>query len=232
MSKKGKDRRTLAKKAVSIMMTTDQSCLAAESIAALYQEMKYETGAGVESGIDVKTVTDVISAQQVLLDKGDLSSLEAMLYGNAHILNVMTSTFIQKMSKAEYIDNLEVYGRLALKSQNQLRQTISTLAEIKGIKRTTFISQVNQAENQQINNSKTENLLKSANERVISNVDTRSKRGGTQENSEDEALALSENPRGASTIGPECSQARYEISKVEGAGEADSATCKTGARGK
>ncbi|MGH8646968.1 MAG: hypothetical protein ACREX4_21935 [Gammaproteobacteria bacterium] len=42
--------------------------------------------------------------------------------------------------------------QLALKAQNQCRQTLAALAEIKNPRRTTFIGQQNNATNQQVNN--------------------------------------------------------------------------------
>jgi hypothetical protein len=66
------------------------------------------------------------------------------------------------MLNAEYLSGLQVNSKIALKAQNQCRQTLAALAEIKNPKRTTFIK--NAAQNQQINynqNSEKNNQNKS-----------------------------------------------------------------------
>ena len=104
--------------------------------------------------------------------------------------------------------------------------------EIKGIKKTTFVHQINQANNQQVNNGAGENLNNSANERVINHVDTASKAGSTGENQQNEALALPENTGGQEAISHECNKARHEVGKVAGVRKADSHAGKTGKRSK
>jgi hypothetical protein len=167
-------------------------------------------------GLDDIALTEALQQQQDLLNKGDVTSLENMLLSQTHVLNAVFTNMVSQLSTADTLKKLDTYGRLALKAQAQTRQTISTLAEIKGIKKTTFIHQVNQAHNQQVNNGAAEKLNNSSNERVINDVDTRIETGSTREDSNDEALALPENAGGASTFSPECTQARNEVSKVAG----------------
>ena len=53
------------------------------------------------------------------------------------------------MKRAEYLNQMQVHGQLALKAQNQCRATLAALADIKNPARATFIK--NTATNQQVN---------------------------------------------------------------------------------
>ncbi|MDX2503552.1 MAG: hypothetical protein QNL62_03620 [Gammaproteobacteria bacterium] len=165
-------------------------------------------------GLDDRAIIEAIRKQEKLLEVGDVTSLENMLLSQTHVLNAVFTNMVSHLSAADTLTKLDTYGRLALKAQTQTRQTISTLAEIKGIKKTTFIHQVNQAHNQQVNNGAGENLKKSANERELINLDTRSKKSSTGEDSNDETLALPENAGGAGTFSPKRTQARDAVGKV------------------
>jgi len=50
--------------------------------------------------------------------------------------------FALKTYQAKYISQTEAYSRIALKSQEQARKTLLTLAEIKSPKKTAFIKQL------------------------------------------------------------------------------------------
>ena len=219
-------------KAVSKGIVCSQDKTASANICQLYDKVEFNNGKTSIVGLDGLTMAKAIREQEVLLAKGDFSSLENMLHGQAHTLNAVFGKFIVMLSNAEQLPHLEAFGRLALKAQNQTRQTISTLAEIKGIKKTTFIHQVNNANNQQVNNGAGENLNNSANERVINHVDTASKAGGPGENQSDETLALPENTGGQGAISLECNKARHEVSKVAGVRKTTSHAGETGKRSK
>ena len=150
--------------------------------------------------------------QQDLLNKGDVSSLENMLLSQTHVLNAVFTNMVSQLSTADTLKKLDSYGRLALKAQAQTRQTISTLAEIKGIKKTTFIHQVNQAHNQQVNNGVGEKLNNSANKKVINEVDRSDEAKRTGKNQQDETLAIPEIKRRVSPNITECLETRDAIS--------------------
>lgn len=103
-------------------------------------------------GLDGETIQQCLVAENERIRNGDLSRVEAMLIDQAHSLQMMSNLFTMKISKLETIEQVEVYTRLALKSQNQCRQTLATLIEMKNPRRSTFIKQQNNAVNQQINN--------------------------------------------------------------------------------
>lgn len=205
-------------KFISEGIVQDATMTASLGIGQLYSKNTFthpsnnEDKAITIKGLDDRSIIEAIRKQEKLLDNGDISSLENMLLSQTHILNAVLSNMVGHMAGADTLKKLETYGRLALKAQNQTRQTISTLAEIKGVKKTTFIHQVNNAQNQQVNNGADKNLKKSSNERVINDVDTSSETICTRENQSNETLALPENTGRKSTISNECSETRDAVS--------------------
>lgn len=125
------------------------SCCAAEAISALHSKTSLGTTGIV--GIDVDVLRKLLDKQNEILVSGDVSRIESMLLDQAHVLQAMGTFFTMKLSGAEYLNQLEAYSRIALKAQNQCRQTLATLGELKNPKRTTFVKQQNNAVNQQIN---------------------------------------------------------------------------------
>lgn len=168
-------------------------------------------------GLDDIALTEALQQQQDLLNKGDVTSLENMLLSQTHVLNAVFTNMVSQLSTADTLKKLDTYGRLALKAQAQTRQTISTLAEIKGIKKTTFIHQVNQAHNQQVNNGVGEKLNNSANKKVINEVDRSDEAKRTGKNQQDETLAIPEIKRRVSPNITECLETRDAISTNQAA---------------
>ena len=206
-------------KSLSMGIVNNQDKAAGASIGLLYEKVLFSNNEIEIEGLDSTAIANAIKVQEKLLAKGDLTSLENMLFGQVHTLNAIFTMMVARMSNAERLDQLEAFGRLALKAQNQTRQTVSSLAEIKGIKKTTFINQLNNAHNQQINNGAEKNLNNSANERVRGDVDARSETVGKTEDFTDEALALSEDAGGQEAFSYECTQTRPAIPAHERAGE-------------
>jgi len=108
------------------------------------------TGEGIK-GCDFVTLAVELEKQNKAVFEGDLRRVEAMLLDQSHVLQSLFVFFTQKMAHAKYMDSLEAYSRIALKAQNQCRQTSATLVELKNPKRATFIKQQNNAVNQQVN---------------------------------------------------------------------------------
>ncbi len=147
-------------------------------------------------GLNSAEIKKAIIKQDKLIAKGDLSSLETMLHSQTYVLNAVFNNMVTRMANAKYVNNLEVCARIALKAQNQTRQTISTLAEVKGIKKTTFIHQLNNATNQQVNNGPGENLNETANKKVIyGHLDRGNEAEGTGKDFENQTLALQDSSR-------------------------------------
>ena len=91
----------------------------------------------------------VLHSKEKAIKKGDLSAIEEMLITQAYTLQSVFTHHMSRAISAEQFNHLQIYSKIALKAQNQCRQTLAVLAEMKNPHRTTFIK--NQATNQQIN---------------------------------------------------------------------------------
>lgn len=87
-----------------------------------------------------------------------------MLMTQAQTLDALFHRMIRKMANSEILTHFQTCAELGLKAQNQSRQTLAVLAELKHPKRTTFIKQQNNSINQQVNNN-----LSQKNEKNIEN---------------------------------------------------------------
>lgn len=180
--------------ASEVFLTPRASC--AMAIESIYKKVSLhnDDSKGSCKGLDLSTLSKTLSEQNEDLFSGDMRRVESMLFDQSQVLQTLFTYFIQNMSEAKYIDNLEVYTRLALKAQNQCRQSLATLGELKNPKRATFIKQQNNAVNQQINqNENSKKLEKEANEllEVIPSerLDTRETQETIGANSELETVA-------------------------------------------
>jgi len=102
--------------------------------------------------LDFATLARELEKKVNKIIDGDLCGIECMLMTQAITLNVIFNNLTRLITRAEYIPQLQVYSDIALKSQNQCRQTLAVLAELKNPKRTMFVKQQNLAINQQVNN--------------------------------------------------------------------------------
>ena len=100
----------------------------------------------VELVRDLQTRTEKVQA-------GDLRQLEAMLFGQAQVLQTIFTNLSRRASSAEYMKQFQVYLGLGLRAQAQSRATLEALAEIKNPRPVMFAKQANITRgNQQINN--------------------------------------------------------------------------------
>jgi hypothetical protein len=136
------------------------SQIAANAIQDLNREVEITCEDGSVQGLDFNSLVEELKKANRAVFQGDLRRVEAILLDQSHVLESLFTFFTQKMAHAEYLSNLETYSRIALKAQNQCRQTLATLVELKNPKRATFIKQQNNAVNQQINQRR-ENLKNS-----------------------------------------------------------------------
>jgi len=156
---KSKDEKSLTKgkskftdeeiKAAYSSLSLVPSNAAAKAIASL--NSKTNLGDTGIAGLDEKTIRKMLQAENGSLIAGDMSRAECMLLDQAHTLQMLMTLFTVQLIDVKHLDHLETYSRIALKAQNQCRQTIATLGELKNPKRVNFIRQQNNAVNQQIN---------------------------------------------------------------------------------
>ena len=152
------------KEGQSLEQTTTEYILDARTLGAFVVD---GNTASVSSQIDIECARDVIAKGAEEIKKGDLSRLEEMLYSQAVALNMMFTNLSRRASIQTNADIRTKLATLALKSQNQSRNTIQTLINLKQPNQTAFIKQANIAHgHQQINNgvSSPENLAKQSNE--------------------------------------------------------------------
>lgn len=103
---------------------------------------------------DIVAIADALSDQvDAVINDNDLSRCEALLVCQAHTLDAVVSTFLDKAQRAEYLPQMETYARLGLKAQAQCRATVTALAQMKRPSTTAFVKQANIANGpQQVNN--------------------------------------------------------------------------------
>ena len=92
-----------------------------------------------------------LSDQASAVRGGDMSRAEAMLTVQAHTLDFLFNSYVQRADKAEYLKQCEGFMRLALKAQAQCRSTVEALSAMKN-PRVQYVNQQNVAVNQQVNN--------------------------------------------------------------------------------
>lgn len=105
---------------------------------------------------EIPEVTAVAAALSKQVDKmleGDTRRIEDTLMTQAQTLNALFHQMTRQMASSELLVHMQAYADIALKAQNQCRQTLAVLAELKSPRRTTVIKQQNNAITQQVNNS-------------------------------------------------------------------------------
>jgi hypothetical protein len=125
------------------------SFTAAEALGDLYSRRDEDDD--FVSKLDFGEMRKLLAEQSQAVSSGDLSRLEALLCTQAHVLNGLFTRLVGIAQRCDSLEQYKTYLGLGLKAQNQTRQTIAALAELKSPKRSTFISQQNNAVNQQIN---------------------------------------------------------------------------------
>ena len=84
---------------------------------------------------------------------GDMSSVEAMLFGQAKVLETMFTSLARRAANNDGLKQFQVNLTLALKAQAQCRSTLEALAEIKNPRPVSFVKQANISNGpQQVNN--------------------------------------------------------------------------------
>ncbi len=110
--------------------------------------------------LDFEMALNVLNQSSEQVHHGDMNKIESMLMCQASALEVMFSFLSRKAVCQEYFKQYQANIQLALKAQNQCRNTLQTLIQLKQPNQTAFIKQTNITNgNQQVNN----NLISSEN---------------------------------------------------------------------
>lgn len=131
--------------------------LAAAGLAAIHaHQYSVDPATGKPcQGVAVGALTEAMNDLMVraLSPSAGSEVIESHLLASGVLLGNVATAWLNESMKAETVEKIEAFGRLALRAQEQQRKTLKTLADIRSPKRATFIKrQVNQAINQQVNN--------------------------------------------------------------------------------
>jgi hypothetical protein len=108
----------------------------------------------VIKGIELADLVEDFSKEIKAIDAGDLSSLAAMLTGQAYALQSMFVSLARRAERTEYLSQYQVFANMALKAQAQSRATIQALADLKQPKQVIVAQQANISQgHQQVNNN-------------------------------------------------------------------------------
>ena len=103
--------------------------------------------------VDLQTLVDGLRDSFSTAEAGDLSSLEAMLIGQAMALQSIFTSLARRAQVQEYQKHLNAFLSLALKAQAQSRATIQAVVELKYPRQVAFVKQANISHGpQQVNN--------------------------------------------------------------------------------
>lgn len=105
--------------------------------------------------LDINAEIDELRGLVGKVNKGDLSTPEAILVAQAHTLDALFSNMALRAHanmNAGHLEASDRYMRLAFKAQAQAAKTIQILAELKNPRPVAFVKQANIAHNQQVNN--------------------------------------------------------------------------------
>lgn len=134
---------------------TDQEYAAAVAVALTRPETN--SAAVIENWQkdthEVNALAAELRAQIEAVNGGDLQRAEGMLISQAHALENIFAHLARKATDVKYLDQWEVYMRMAMKAQNQCRMTLESLAAIKNPP-VVYARQanINNGGNQQVNN--------------------------------------------------------------------------------
>ena len=105
---------------------------------------------------NISEVASALKGKIENVQAGDMTTIEAMLIGQAHALQTMFVSLGRQAAIKTQLAQYTAFMNLALKAQSQSRATIQALVELKYPKQTNFVKQANIANgHQQINNNVT-----------------------------------------------------------------------------
>lgn len=103
--------------------------------------------------VDINGLIEGLNRSSKVVNDGDLTSLEAMLVGQATALQTIFTSLARRAQLQDTQRNFEAFLGLALKAQAQSRATLSALVDLKYPRQATFVTQANISNGpQQVNN--------------------------------------------------------------------------------
>lgn len=176
------------KNAVSLKVKKDQTL--EEAVAEQHGRSEFQSIAVVESfskhlgeHFSMDESLKVLQNTVKQIQSGDLSKIEEMLISQSIALEQLFVSMARRAAVQDRVTQYDLYMRFALKAQNQSRQTLQALVELKQPSAVTFVKQANIAQgHQQVNNLAEKNpipqnevLLSEDNQYASSTMDSRTK---------------------------------------------------------
>jgi len=135
----------------------------------------------VAPGVDQQTLQAEIPVQLQRLKDGDNGLLEEVLLSSILTLQALAANLVAQGSVQTDINRQQTLLHLGLKSQNQLRQTIATLNEVRRPRKAVFVKrQLNQSnfENSKKNDRMANELLAATNGSTTLDTSAANEAGG------------------------------------------------------
>lgn len=109
---------------------------------------------GIMPKVQIIDLAKALKENFIEVHNGDMTSIEAMLIGQAQALQTMFVTLGLMAASKTQIAQYTAFMNMALKAQSQSRATIQALTDLKYPKQATFVKQANISHgHQQVNNS-------------------------------------------------------------------------------
>jgi hypothetical protein len=103
--------------------------------------------------LNLQGLIDALQEQTKASKDGDINRAETMLTAQAHTLDAIFNNLARRAVNAEYLNNLDIFLKLALRAQSQWRSTWEALSAIKNPPVMGYVRQANIANGpQQVNN--------------------------------------------------------------------------------
>ena len=107
-----------------------------------------------KSDLDMSSLVESLKEETRACSEGDLKRPEAMLTAQAHTLDAIFNKLALLAINAKYMDQMELYLKVALRAQSQCRATLQALAKIKNPPVMGYVRQANVSHGpQQVNNA-------------------------------------------------------------------------------
>jgi len=103
------------------------------------------------ANLDLLALTGELAKQTEAVSGGDLKRSEAMLVGQAHVLDAIFNNLARRAINSEYLNQFDVYLKLGLRAQSQCRSTWEAISAIQNPP--VSYQQTNIAALQQVNNT-------------------------------------------------------------------------------
>ena len=109
----------------------------------------------IEDNLELQSLVDTLTEQTQAAAAGNLTRAEEMLAAQAHTLDALFNHLTRRALNGEYLEQMDVYLKMALRAQSQCRATWETLSTVQNPPMVGYVKQANIAHgHQQVNNAR------------------------------------------------------------------------------